>query len=770
MLRFRSLILAMLVVAAAPPALVRAAGSPEPFRDGDRVAVIGDSITQSRRTHSYIWNYYVTRFPDRRVFFGNCGISGDSASGAVRRFDWDIAIHKPTVATIMLGMNDVGRGHYGKDKTSEADRKRQQDALDRYGENMIALSEKLKAIGARIVYITPSIYDQTGTQKREDNYGVNDALGKCGEIVRELADKFGGTVVDLHGPMTRINAEGQAKNPDFSIIGPDRIHPGDIGQFIMAALFLEQQGLPALVSKTVVDAASGKAVSVERAALSNLKATPQGVEFDLIEESLPYYVPPSTRPALDLVAFQEKLNQEVLQVTGLEDGDYEIAVDGQPVLRASSSELAQGVNLADAKASPMMRQAHQVWRELERRQNLVGHRLRRFAELRHHDLRQTDLDIDDYEGVVAYLEKKQADLEAKNHSMAGYQRGKLNAYKTNKPKEAEIAAQADAALEKAYELAKPVSHKFAVRPATASQAAEEALDGVSVDDFAFYEGWTPINWSEVEPKVTVAEGVAKFHVPRTDNHRDMVGVSRSFDLDMAGGDSVNVRLRATKGAHLGIEVRTDSGSKRIASYVQASGEWQTLSFPIEGKYLKSMSLLLNEPGKVDHQAPDGMAIYEIDRIWITGGAPQTAPASAEGAHTVDDFDAYEGYAKAGWTNTQEEYKETGKTVVLTLPRTPGQRDMFGLSRTMALDLAPYKELKIRLKADKDAPIGMELVIDGKLTRIASYVRASGDWQTMAFPIEGGRMSAYTIILAESDANEKNESKTVTYELDRIWVE
>lgn len=58
--------------------------------------------------------FYATRFPKRRITISDRGISGDTATGAVARFDQDIAPCKPTVSTIMLGLNDIGRDLYGR--------------------------------------------------------------------------------------------------------------------------------------------------------------------------------------------------------------------------------------------------------------------------------------------------------------------------------------------------------------------------------------------------------------------------------------------------------------------------------------------------------------------------------------------------------------------------------------------------------------------------------------------------------------------------------
>jgi hypothetical protein len=140
----------------------RAAESSVPqFQKGDRVCFIGDSISHDGAYPSYVYLFYATRFPDRRWEISNAGLGGDTAGGAVKRFDWDIAVNKPTVATILLGMNDVNRGLYGPDKRGAEIEKQRQSALDTYTANMRKLAGLLEQADCRIVFLTPSSFDQT---------------------------------------------------------------------------------------------------------------------------------------------------------------------------------------------------------------------------------------------------------------------------------------------------------------------------------------------------------------------------------------------------------------------------------------------------------------------------------------------------------------------------------------------------------------------------------------------------------------------------------
>src|SRR6266498_3373981 len=81
------------------------------LHDGDRVLFYGDSITDQRRYTSFVETYVVTRFPKLDVRFVHSGWGGDRVSGGgggpidVRLWR-DVLPYKPTVITLMLGMND----------------------------------------------------------------------------------------------------------------------------------------------------------------------------------------------------------------------------------------------------------------------------------------------------------------------------------------------------------------------------------------------------------------------------------------------------------------------------------------------------------------------------------------------------------------------------------------------------------------------------------------------------------------------------------------
>jgi len=426
------------------------------FKDGETVCFLGDSITHGGRFHSYIYDYYLTRFPARTVRFVNAGVSGDSAGGALGRLADDVVAKRPTAVAVMFGMNDVGRGLYVAEP-GEQQRAGQQRALENYRANMERLTARLKAEAGepRLLFVTPSPFDQTGVNDRNNNQpGCNDGLARCAETVRELAGRNKGTVVDFHAPMTAFNIERQRLDPSFTIIGPDRVHPGAPGHLMMAWLFLKAQGAPALVASVEIDAAAGRVVANENASVTGLEKRDGGWSFTVLEQALPFPVDPAARPLLEWVPVERELNQEIVAVRGLAAGQYELRIDGAAVGRFSAEAFAKGVNLAFNEEAPQLRQAQAVARlnEVRRSTETV---LRNHAAVRWF-LRHRKVDPDDLEAVRVYAETKMA--------KTGYYEGKVPEYLKAWGRRGEVIEKVADLERQAWAARKPVPHLFAVVP------------------------------------------------------------------------------------------------------------------------------------------------------------------------------------------------------------------------------------------------------------------------------------------------------------------
>lgn len=400
-------------------------GSARPFQSGDTVCYVGDSITHGGTYHSIVTLFYTTRFPEREIKYYNTGIGGDRAAGIMSdeqyRLNVDILSHKPTVATIMLGMNDVGRNDYGANKSGAEIEKRRQASLDTYNENMAKLVAALRGVGARIVFLTPSIYEEGSNLSIKDAVenlpGVNGALGKCAEKAREWAKSPNSGYADFYQVMNAVNERERKTDPGFTIVGKDRVHPGPVGHFVMAYTLLKAQGLPREVATINVDAKRKKAGKLVNASVEKITASAGKLEFDALEKALPMVVPEDARAALKMVPFMQEMNQETLRVMGLKKGSYELQIDGQAVGEFDAAQLRQGVNLAENSRTPQYKQSEQATKLSIERNNL-GKKIRDNVAIKY-GLSKGKVDVMNDETYVATLRERLGVAEKKVETTVG---------------------------------------------------------------------------------------------------------------------------------------------------------------------------------------------------------------------------------------------------------------------------------------------------------------------------------------------------------------
>lgn len=359
---------ALLVLAAVRPA----AGAEFALRDGDRVVFYGDSITDQRLYTTFAETYVVTRFPKLDVGFVHSGWGGDRVGGGgggpiERRLTRDVYAYRPTVMTLMLGMND---GSY---------RAFDQGIFDTYskGYERIVAAVKKELPGIRITAIRPSPFDDV-TQPPTFEGGYNAVLVRYGQFVEELAGREGLGVADLNGPV--VAALEKAKVTDEAVakkIIPDRVHPGPAGHLLMAACLLKAWNAPATVSSVELEAGAKSVTTATRARVSELRVDGE-VTWSQLDEALP--MPVDRGDAVVGLAvrssdFVETLNQQTLKVAGLAAASYRLEIDGGAVGTFSKEDLAGGVNLAMLD-TPMARQAAAVHQLTLKHNNLHFQRWR----------------------------------------------------------------------------------------------------------------------------------------------------------------------------------------------------------------------------------------------------------------------------------------------------------------------------------------------------------------------------------------------------------
>ncbi|MDU1890379.1 MAG: SGNH/GDSL hydrolase family protein [Dysgonomonas sp.] len=338
-----------------------------PFKDGERAVFLGNSITDGGHYHSYIWLYYMTRFPEMRLTVLNAGIGGDRAIDMLRRLDGDVFSKRPTMLITTFGMNDTGYFEYNGDEPEKFADEKVKESYDAYKQ----IEERYKKLeNTKIVLMGSSPYDETAVIEGNTPFrNKNKAMLRIVDFQRESAKNNGWQFFDLNQPMTALNEQFQQKDPTFALCGNDRIHPDNDGHMVMAYLFLKAQGFAGKgVADINIDAAKASVVSSSNCEITELRKTSTGISFDYLANSLPY--PMDTIPrgwgckksqsqASDIIPFMDEMNKEVLTVNGLK-GKYRLLIDGEEIGVWSAGDFAKGINLAALSNTPQYQQALQV--------------------------------------------------------------------------------------------------------------------------------------------------------------------------------------------------------------------------------------------------------------------------------------------------------------------------------------------------------------------------------------------------------------------------
>jgi lysophospholipase L1-like esterase len=456
-LRNAALLLMMLGAAGA------AAAQPlKKFTAGSKVAFVGNSITEAGFYESYIWLYYMTRFPGERIEIMNLGIGGNTAKDIAARFDDDVLWRQPTTIVLTFGMNDSGYYEYHQsDAEKMADKKVEESRA-----GFMVMVEKLKSLpGVQKVIMSSVPYDET--MKNKDNYfpGKSKTMERIGAIQKEVAAANQWPFVDLYYPMQQINLEGQKKNPEFTIIGKDRIHPGNGGHLVMAYLFLKSQGLQGLaVADVKIDAKSKSVKQSINADIGNLSVKGDGLSFDYTARSLPFPIDSASRmwgseqkqsDALAVIPFTEEFNQELLQVSNLSQAKYELRFNGVRMGVFGKDEFARGINLALIVNTPQYKQAMRVM-DLNQARKDIENKLRDYYGLQFNFFQARGMLFKDDQAAYD-LAKKQAKAD---WTVAG----RMGAYEVLRFPEIRqsYTEQMKLVTDMAYQASKPQTHQVEV--------------------------------------------------------------------------------------------------------------------------------------------------------------------------------------------------------------------------------------------------------------------------------------------------------------------
>ena len=444
-MKLRHLLLPLALATTAALAQEKPAAPPAPtfptvldhldLKDGDTLVFLGDSITHQCLYTQYVEDFFYTRYPKTRIHFHNAGVGGDRASDALLRFEEDVAAYKPKYVTILLGMND---GAY---------RGFDQPTFDTYSAGMTTILEKIAALGATAIPMTPTMFDARAKRAAKDlqeprNSLYNGVLAFYGAWLRDQAEQRGLGYVNMWTPLNDLTLAERKKDAAFTMIG-DGVHPGAAGQCVMAVAVLNDIVAKSSVSAIVIEEKDGKLDANANGGVIEGFSAGEKIAFTFTAGRLPWVLPPDAALGYKLTSAGHRLSNEKISARGLKAGKWQLSIDGAPVGTYTASQLAYGVELEENDKTPEYQQALKVaMLNKQRNDTAYGPIRNEYAQLKgkRRDLQKAE-------------DAKAPDLDAKKADYETY-------YTAMKAKVADLLAKAGALEDDIYKANQPVPHKY----------------------------------------------------------------------------------------------------------------------------------------------------------------------------------------------------------------------------------------------------------------------------------------------------------------------
>lgn len=307
------------------------------LREGDRLAICGDSITEQRMYSRIIETYLTVCVPELKITTRQFGWSGETAPGFLVRMTNDVLRFRPTLATTCYGMNDHGYRRY------------EAPIGAKYREAMTAVVRAFTNAGTRVILGSPGCVGPKVAWTRATQEEMNLSLCELRNLGIEIAQTEGVGFADVFWPMLKATFFATQRYGDvYQLPGRDGVHPDWAGSFVMAYSFLKALGLNGDIGTITADLQAIQATAspgheVKGFADGELRITSQRYPFCATGE---INKDTTIRSGMTLVPFNAELNRFILVVTNAAAPRY-IVTWGSGYRSYTREQLAKGVNLAE---------------------------------------------------------------------------------------------------------------------------------------------------------------------------------------------------------------------------------------------------------------------------------------------------------------------------------------------------------------------------------------------------------------------------------------
>jgi len=191
-------------------------------KNGDRWVCYGDSITAAGTYPKILERVLKHYHPEAEFTVINSGQPGDTADTDEKKFAGRILSHRPTVVSVMFGMNE-SLNCWSKGQPREP-------SQARYRAGLTSIARQCKAHGIAVIFMTPTLTEEGCGWSLFNLAATVSYLKECNAIMREVADKEGVPVVSVQEEFEAM----QERQPAARIFRMDGVHPSSYGQYQIA--------------------------------------------------------------------------------------------------------------------------------------------------------------------------------------------------------------------------------------------------------------------------------------------------------------------------------------------------------------------------------------------------------------------------------------------------------------------------------------------------------------------------------------------------------
>jgi lysophospholipase L1-like esterase len=200
----------------------------------DRIVFIGDSITDAERHRRaygplgfgyvhFVAHWLLAKYPDLNLDIANTGVSGDTVAQMATRWERDCLAYRPSVVSVLIGINDVWRSVMEPDSTSLSP-ERYEITYDQL------LLDVRQRCHCQIVLAEPFLFNS------DPRDPVFETLQPYLNVVRALSEKHGAVLVPLQQKLNECMAQ----------VPPARWSQDTVHPYLWAHAWIAQRWLEAV--------------------------------------------------------------------------------------------------------------------------------------------------------------------------------------------------------------------------------------------------------------------------------------------------------------------------------------------------------------------------------------------------------------------------------------------------------------------------------------------------------------------------------------------